>query len=115
MSVTLENQTPREPVAPGRERYLAHSDHLMMVVLDLTDGPAAQPDPHHSHPHEQITYVVEGRVRFFIGDQPHDLSPGDMIVVASNLPHTIQTLSPRVRLIDTFSPIREDFLNKGRS
>ncbi len=114
MPVTLHNQTHRKVIAPGRERYLAHGEHLMTVVIDFTDGPAAQPDPPHSHPHEQLTYVAEGNVRFFLGSDAYDLSAGDLVVVPSNVPHSIQTLSAHVRLVDTFNPIREDFLTEER-
>lgn len=110
MSVILREDTPRELIAPGRERYLTHTNNLMMVVIDFTDGPSEQPDPPHSHPHEQITYVAEGELLFFVGDVPHRLVAGDLITVPSGVPHTIQLLSSRVRLVDTFSPIREDFL-----
>lgn len=110
MSATLRAEAPRQTFAPGRERYLTHTNDLMMVVIDFTDGPSTQPDPPHSHPHEQITYVAEGEVLFFLGDAPHHLRAGDMIAVPSNVPHTIQLLTSPVRLIDTFNPIRQDFL-----
>ncbi|MEZ4667955.1 MAG: cupin domain-containing protein [Anaerolineae bacterium] len=97
-------------MAPGRARYLAHTDNLMMVVIEFTGGPSAQPDPPHSHPHEQITYVADGEVNFFIDGVAHHLRPGDMIAVQPNLPHGIQLLTPSVRLVDTFTPLREDFL-----
>ena len=112
MSATRQADAPRDTIAPGRERYLTYTDHLMMTVIDFTDGPSAQPDPPHHHPHEQVTYVAEGELLFFLGDTPHKLSAGDMITVPSNVPHTIQLLSPKVRLVDTFNPIREDFLRK---
>ncbi len=111
MVVTLRNGTHHQVIAPGRERYLTHTDHLMMVVLDFQDGPSERPDAPHSHPHEQITYVAEGKVRFFLGDTPHELSAGDMIAVPPDVPHTIQLLTPHARLVDTFSPVREEFLN----
>jgi quercetin dioxygenase-like cupin family protein len=111
MSATLRDTTPRQKISPARERYVAHTDNLMMVVLDFNDGPGEQPDPPHSHPHEQITYVAEGRVRFFLGDDAHDLSAGDMISVPPDVPHTIQLLTASARLVDTFSPVREEFLN----
>lgn len=110
MTVLRHNDAPREPIAEGRTRYLIHTNDLMMVVIDFVDGPAAEPDPPHRHPHEQITYVAEGELWFFIDGEPHKLGPGDMITVASNVPHTIQLLSEKVRLVDTFSPIREEFL-----
>lgn len=110
MSATLHSTASRHPIAPGRERYLAHTSNLMMVVIEFSQGPAETPDPPHHHPHEQITYVAEGKVLFFLDDIPYELSPGDMIAVPSNVPHTIQLLTPYVRLVDTFNPIREEFL-----
>jgi quercetin dioxygenase-like cupin family protein len=83
---------------------------LMVVVIDFTDGPSAEPDPPHAHPHEQVTYVAEGEVLFFIDGEPTRLAAGDLITVPPNAPHSIQLLSNPVRLVDTFSPIREDFL-----
>lgn len=110
MAVVSGSDSPRQTILPGRERYLHHTDHLMVVVIDFTDGPKEQPDPPHSHPHEQVTYVVEGEVLFFLDKTPHHLRPGDLIAVPSGLPHTIQLLTEKVRLVDTFNPIREDFL-----
>lgn len=110
MTVLRRAAATPDPIGEGRTRYLVHTDDLMVVVIDFEDGPTAQPDPPHSHPHQQITYVAEGELLFFIDGEPHALGPGDLITVPSNAPHTIQLLSDRVRLVDTFSPIREDFL-----
>jgi quercetin dioxygenase-like cupin family protein len=110
MTVLRQHDTTPEPIAEGRTRYLVHTNDLMMVVIDFVDGPTSEPDPPHSHPHEQVTYVAEGELLFFIDGEPHKLGPGDLITVPSNVPHTIQLLSDKVRLVDTFSPIREDFL-----
>ena len=110
MSAVHQNEVSHQTIAPGRERYLAYTDNLMVVVIDFTDGPQEAPDPPHSHPHEQVTYVAEGEVLFFINDHPHKLSAGDLITVPPDAPHTIQLLTAKVRLVDTFNPIREDFL-----
>jgi quercetin dioxygenase-like cupin family protein len=98
-------------IREGVERRLAHTDHLMMTIFDFNDGPKAQPDPPHSHPHEQVSYVVDGEIFFFIGDeQPVRLGPGDVFTVPSGVPHSIQLLTQHVRLVDAFTPLREDFL-----
>ena len=110
MSAIIESQTKKEAIAEKRSRYLCHTDNLMMVVIDFNDGPAMKPDAPHHHPHEQISYVAEGELIFFLGDEPHKLRTGDMITVAPNIPHCVQILSESVRLIDTFTPLREDFL-----
>lgn len=82
----------------------------MVVVCDFKGGPAPEPDPPHSHPHEQITYVAEGELFLFLGDDQHHLTKGDVYSVPSGIPHCIQTLSSHVRLIDSFTPLRDDFL-----
>jgi quercetin dioxygenase-like cupin family protein len=105
------HQTPGDRFREGWERRLIHTSQLMTVVLDVDSGPWPQPDPFHSHPHEQTTYVAEGEVLFLSeGEEPKHLRAGDVIAVPSGRPHAIQLLSGRARLVDNFSPIREDFL-----
>ena len=101
-----------EKVSPDFERTIAHLENLMVVVCDFNNGPMKNPDPPHSHLHEQITYVAEGEVIFFKGDKKMQLVKGDIITLPSGVPHCIQTLTSHVRLIDSFSPVRKDFLNK---
>jgi mannose-6-phosphate isomerase-like protein (cupin superfamily) len=110
MPVNIEKSAVTETVSPTLKRRETHLNKLMLVVCDFTEGPMAVPDPPHSHPHEQITYVAEGEIILFLGEEKHKLTQGDMFAVPSNLPHCIQTLSAHVRLIDSFSPVREDFI-----
>jgi quercetin dioxygenase-like cupin family protein len=112
MTVIIENNVKKTIIAEQRTRYLAHSENLMVVVIDIDDGPLDQPDPPHSHPHEQISYVADGELFFFLEDESIKLNAGDIIVIPPNIPHTIQPLSNHVRLVDSFSPIRDDFLEK---
>jgi quercetin dioxygenase-like cupin family protein len=103
---------PVAAVRPGVERRIAYTDHLMLVIFDFSDGPQSQPDPPHQHPHEQVSYVAEGEILFFLGGEPPiHLAPGDGYTVPPNIPHCIQLLTARVRLVDSFTPLREDFLN----
>jgi len=110
MGTIKSSEVTPEVVAKGRTRYLAHLSNLMMVVMDFHDGPTSQPDPPHSHPHEQISYVVSGEINLLLGNEVTRLGPGDIFTVPPNIPHSIQLLTPKVRLIDTFTPIREEFL-----
>jgi quercetin dioxygenase-like cupin family protein len=82
----------------------------MVIEWEFAGGPWEKPDPPHSHPHEQVTYIVEGVILFFHGEEKCQLSTGDMVSVAPEVPHYIQVLSPKVRLIDTFTPLRREFL-----
>ena len=110
MAIIKRSELTPEIIAPGRTRYLAFTETLMMVVIDFHDGPTSEPDPPHSHPHEQISYVVSGEINFFMENKLTRLGPGDMFTVPPNLPHSVQLLTKDVRLVDTFTPIREDFL-----
>ena len=110
MSVVKKNGIEPQTIAPGRTRYLARTDHLMMAVIDFSDGPTTAPDPPHSHPHEQVSYVVAGEILFFMQGEPVRLGPGDIFTVPPDVPHSIQLLTANVRLVDTFYPIREDFM-----
>jgi len=99
--------------APGIERRLVHLEKLLTAVLDFTNGPQSSPDPMHSHEHEQTSYIASGEVLFFIEDEePVHLKSGDLFYVPSGKLHCIQLLTPTARLVDSFSPVREDFLEK---
>lgn len=93
------------------KRKVIHLDHLMVTVIEFSNGPMAQPDPPHKHSHEQITYVASGSLRLFIEEREYLLHEGDVFKIESNLNHCIQTLTERVTLVDSFSPLREDFIN----
>lgn len=97
-------------IGEGAERRVAHTENLMIVVVDFSDGPQSQPDPPHSHPHQQVCYVAEGEIVFIMDGEQARLGSGDVFLVPSGRPHTIQRLTEHVRLVDCFTPIREDFL-----
>ncbi len=99
-----------EAIAAGRTRYIANTDNLMLAVIDFQDGPTTEPDPPHSHPHEQISYVAAGEIIFFLDGEPTRLKTGDIYTVPPNAPHAVQLLTEHVCLIDAFTPIRQDFL-----
>jgi quercetin dioxygenase-like cupin family protein len=111
MPVLKYDEAQPEQVAPGLVRRKVHTANLMTVVIDFSNGPQDQPDPPHHHPHEQTCYVAAGEVLFFLeGEEPQHLKAGDMFYVPSMKSHCIQLLTKEVRLVDSFNPIREDFL-----
>jgi quercetin dioxygenase-like cupin family protein len=110
-TVLFSAKSPASEFRPGFSRRIVQTSQLMTVVLDIDNGPWSAPDPFHSHPHEQITYIAEGELLFLAeGEETRKLVAGDLFAVPSGIPHTVQVLSKRARLIDTFHPIREDFL-----
>jgi quercetin dioxygenase-like cupin family protein len=110
MSFIQQSEVQKEQIGHGRERYLGYTDKLMMVVIDFNDGPTSEPDPPHSHPHEQVSYVVTGELIAHIGKETRRLGPGDIFTVSPDVSHTIQLLTAHVRLVDTFTPLRDDFV-----
>jgi quercetin dioxygenase-like cupin family protein len=106
----IYDQLPVTQVNENVSRRFAYLNQLMVVIVDFQNGPMPQPDPPHWHQAEQITYVAEGECLVFIGDEKKHLKEGDMFAVPSNVPHTVQSLTTSLRLIDSFNPIREDFL-----
>ncbi len=110
MPTAKYHELPVTKIRPGAERRLAHTDNLMMVIVDFYDGPKEQPDPPHSHPHEQVSYVAEGEVLVIIGDRETRLGPGDIFLIPADVPHAIRLLTAHARLVDCFTPIRQDFL-----
>jgi quercetin dioxygenase-like cupin family protein len=113
MPVLKKSESVPEKVNSMLERRLVHLDNLMVVVCDFSNGPMAEPDKPHNHPHEQITYVGKGELYFIIGEEKHHLTEGDLVTIPSRIYHSIQTISRNVRLIDSFTPVRSDFLKKG--
>ncbi|MFB3828632.1 MAG: cupin domain-containing protein [Bryobacteraceae bacterium] len=100
---------PWEQVQPGMRRKIYFSDRLTMVTIEFTrEKPDAARPAMHYHAHDQMAFVVEGRIRAFIGDQVKELGPGGVYSLPSNVPHGIQVLTQKVVLIDVFTPPRDD-------
>ena len=98
---------PVEILEEGIERQLVVGDDLMLCRLRFA--------PHivtaaHDHPHEQITLVERGRVRFTIGSEERIAQAGDVLHFPSGCWHGATMLDEEVVLIDIFTPLREDFL-----
>lgn len=110
MAVQRYTEMKVDLIRDQAERRLGYTENLMMVIIDFDDGPQAEPDPPHAHPHEQVSYVAEGEIYFFLEDECDRLVPGDIFLVPPGKPHSIQLLSKHVRLVDCFYPIRQDFL-----
>ncbi len=92
-------------IAEGvRRRIVADGEKLMVVEVQLDMGASIA---RHQHPHEQISYVLSGRVRFEVEGQPKEVSTGGTIHLPSNVPHAVTALENSL-VLDMFSPPRED-------
>ncbi|MBQ9757195.1 MAG: cupin domain-containing protein [Clostridia bacterium] len=89
-----------------KRKILAYGDGLMHVEVHFEEGAEGAM---HSHPHAQTTYVLEGEFEFTIGGEKEFVKKGDTMYDAPNVLHGCRCIKKGV-LLDTFSPIREDFL-----
>ena len=99
------NNLERVKVWDGITGTVAHSDSMTFARLRIKKGTVLQP---HSHPHEQWTHLLEGRLSFTIGDETQILEHGMAAHIPSNVPHKIEALT-ECFIIDCFNPVREEF------
>ena len=101
------SEIPVENVAPGMNRQImGYDSDIMLVKVDFDKGGIGEP---HTHPHQQVSYVVSGKFEVTIDGKMELLSEGDAFLIPSNALHGAVCVEAGT-LIDTFSPRREDFL-----
>jgi len=103
------DQEPAIATPDGAQRkVLSYGEKLMLVQFTFEANATSWL---HSHPHEQVGYVVSGEIDFNMeGHAPVRLKAGGSYYVPPNAKHNIVAYAPTV-LIDVFTPIREDFMN----
>ncbi|MDF2698625.1 MAG: cupin protein [Haloplasmataceae bacterium] len=89
-------------------KILAYNDNLMIVEVSFDKGSVGTL---HSHPHEQITYILEGEFEFTINGVKKVVKAGDSMYKQPNIIHGAICLK-KGKLLDIFTPHREDFLKK---
>jgi quercetin dioxygenase-like cupin family protein len=102
-----KNALVQHPDEGTVRRIMAYSDQLMVCELALAKG---APTGLHSHPHDQITYVVKGALEFSVGGEAALVHAGDTVYMPGNVEHGLLRVLEDSVIIDTFSPKREDFL-----
>lgn len=101
------DKIPVEALNPFIDRQFVHGEQAMLARLLLRKGALV---PRHSHQNEQITYVLEGALRFTLGDgQVITVRSGELLVIPANLPHAAEALEDTVDL-DVFAPPRADWI-----
>lgn len=96
----------KQPLDGIRQKTLVHGDKTLMVEFRLQKGTAL---PLHSHPHEQIGYLVNGRIRLTIGANVHEVLPGDSWCIPGGELHCAEIIEESVA-VEVFSPVREEYL-----
>jgi len=101
----------KERVSDMLERRLITGDRMMLAHVYLKKGCIV---PKHSHENEQLTYILEGALKFKIGDDGAEeivVSAGEVLLIPSNVPHMAEALEETLD-VDVFSPPRQDWLDK---
>jgi len=102
---------PREQVSPMLDRKLITGERMMLAHVYLKKGCIV---PRHQHDNEQLTYILDGALRFWIGEdekQIVEVRAGEVLHIPSNVWHKAEALEDTLD-VDIFSPPREDWINK---
>ena len=102
---------PKEQVTDLLDRRLITGERMMLAHVYMKKGCVV---PKHSHENEQITYILEGSLHFWIGaDESHEVivGTGEVLHIPSNVPHKALALEDTLD-VDIFSPPRQDWLDK---
>ncbi len=111
MAFFLNDNIDFEIIEEGKvkRKIKAYDGKLMTVEVFFENGAEGYT---HTHPHEQICYCLEGEFDFTVEKETKRIKAGDTIYIHPDLSHGCQLISEKGRLLDIFTPIREDFLNK---
>jgi quercetin dioxygenase-like cupin family protein len=101
----IKDTTPRELVTGFTGHYI-HGKNLTLGYVEIKAGNKL---PEHHHPHEQITFIIEGQLDMTIGGKPCSLTAGMYYVIPSNMPHSAIAKTD-CKAIDVFNPVREDYM-----
>ncbi|HXG09048.1 MAG TPA: cupin domain-containing protein [Gemmataceae bacterium] len=100
------DELSRHTIFPGVTIATCAADKMMLALARLEPHAVVE---EHSHPHEQVGMVVEGRAIFIIGGEEKILQPGDFYRIPGNVRHKVIALDQPVRALDIFCPVREDY------
>jgi len=113
-------------LVPGISAKTFWAEKMLAAVVDLDSNVQL---PRHSHPHEQLGIVIEGQIEFIIADQKQEqlgiviegqiefiiadqkqvLGPGEVYVIPGGVEHEAHTFDQPVKVMDVFSPVREEY------
>ena len=104
--VHLQDQPQFSPEAGLKRRILTNNEKMMLVEHHMEEGWAGA---RHSHPHEQMVYIITGHLKFSCGDTTFEVRAGDSFIVPGGAEHQAWALAPS-SVLDIFTPTRADYL-----
>src|SRR4249919_1991478 len=97
-----------ETLNPLLGRHFVVGQNVMLARVLLKKGCIV---PEHSHPNEQLTYIAEGALKFWIDGKEIVVNAGEVLTIPPNMPHKAEAMVDTVDL-DVFNPPRADWINK---
>jgi unsaturated pyranuronate lyase len=104
--VKLADRSESSPEAGLRRQVLAYTPELMLVRHLLEPGWIGT---RHSHPQEQLVYVIRGHIRVELGDSVIDAHAGDSLIVSGGMEHQARALEES-EVLDVFTPFRSEYV-----
>lgn len=101
------NTIPPEQLNPLLTRQFITGRQSMLARIVLLKGCVV---PEHSHPNEQLAFILEGALRFRIAGETRDVRAGGVLVIPANVPHSAEALEDTIDF-DVFAPPREDWIS----
>ena len=101
----LKNIKERE-IFPGYKAKFVHSENMTFAHWTIEEGSSF---PEHSHEHEQVLSMLEGKLELKVGRDTKILMPGDIAIIPSNVPHSGKAIK-KTSAIDVFYPVRQDYV-----
>lgn len=101
-----QTDLPKKKMAEGIQLSAVWGEGAMITFFDLEEGAVI---PLHSHPHEQITFLVAGELAFTVAGETRNLKAGDGCIIAAHEEHTIVVTKGPARALDAWHPLREEY------
>lgn len=108
MEIIKLYEMPEREMVPGYHAKFVHSENVTIAHWNIEEGNEL---PKHTHPHEQVVNLIEGRFEITVNDESAVLEAGSVVVIPSNVMHSGKALTS-CRIIDVFYPVRTDYIQK---
>jgi quercetin dioxygenase-like cupin family protein len=105
MNLVMLNSLVAREIFPGFQARVVHSARMSESWVEAEAGASF---PEHQHPHEQIVNVLEGELEIVVGGVTHRLTPGQVLIIPSEVPHSGRAMT-KCRVLDVFAPSRDEY------
>lgn len=112
MQLTQLSAVQPVELAPGVRIRLLFGQGAMLSLVEIDPGGVV---PLHSHPHEQLGYVVSGELRLTVAGVEHRLHPTDGYQLEGGIEHSATSGPDGCLVLDVFHPVREDYRERARA